>query len=271
VYHTLVYLFFSQLAIGGLISTLMVPHTAGRSFFRFCGILSLVLLMLGILSGPYSLSLLVGPFSGRSISLLLLVLSSLMALLFVSAVILERQAAQKPLLAFSCLLGMAGLILDGYYSLLPGNPWWVHSLSALYFVVSALFLGSVIFSMILGHWYLVVPSLPISPLRSLTLLMVLSIIAKLLLACITLYVFWTWGDEVQKETLTLFAGIGGFFLWARVLFGFLGPLLVALMTWETVKINSTQSATGLLYVATIFAIIGEILSKHIFHTNAIPI
>jgi len=271
VYNSLVYLFFSQLAVGGLLSLVMVPHSAGRSFFRFCGILSLFLLLLGILAGPYSLSLLRGPFDGRSTSLLLLALSGVTALLFIAGVISERQSAQKPLLTVSCLLGLAGIFLDGYHSLNPSTPTWGQLLSALYFLVSAVFLGSVIYSMILGHWYLVVPSLPISPLKSLTFLMIASIVAKILLACITLYLFWIWGDVDQKTTLSSFTGIGGFFLWARVIFGFFGPLVVSLMTWETVKINSTQSATGLLYVATIFAIIGEILSKHIFHTKAMPI
>ncbi len=270
-YHSILYLFFSQLAVGGLLCVLLVPPSAGRSFFRFCGALSLILLVLGIISGPYPLALLAGPFNGRALSLLFLALSALAALFFVIAVIQERAALQKPFLATASLLGITGLVFDGLHSLESGLASWAPLLTALYFLCSAVFLGSVIFSMILGHWYLVVPTLPIRPLRSLTLVMLISVVVKILLASVTMYLFWNWGDVTQRETIATFSGIGGFFLWARVLFGFLGPLVVAIMTWETVKINSTQSATGLLYVATIFAIIGEILSKHIFKINAIPI
>jgi len=270
-YQTLIYLFFSQLAVGGMLSVLMVPHSAGRSFFRFCGVLSFFLLASALATGPYPFSIVTSFTLGRPLALLLLVLSSVAALAFVCAVVTERLSLQKPLLSVAVGFGSVGLFLDGYHSLDPVVPAWAHWLTAAYFLLSAFFLGSVVFSMILGHWYLVVPTLPIRPLRLLTMIMMGSVICKILLACLTLIVFWTWGNLGQKETLSAFTGIGGVFLWARVLFGFLGPLVVAFMTWETVKINSTQSATGLLYVATVFALIGEIFSKHIFYTTSIPI
>ena len=42
--------------------------------------------------------------------------------------------------------------------------------------------------------------------------------------------------------------LDGVFFWQRVLFGLCGPTVLAYLTWETAKIRSTQSATGILYV-----------------------
>ena len=39
--------------------------------------------------------------------------------------------------------------------------------------------------------------------------------------------------------------------------GILGTSLVAVMTWQTLKIPNTQSATGILYVGVIFVFLGE--------------
>ena len=125
--------------------------------------------------------------------------------------------------------------------------------------------------MILGHWYLVVPALHIRPLRALTQLMLGATLAKAMLTALTLYVFWADGDIQIRETLRSFLGLGGLFLWVRGLFGLIGPLIVGFMVWQTVKIHSTQSATGLLYVATIFVLIGECVSGYIFYTTTIPV
>jgi hypothetical protein len=51
-------------------------------------------------------------------------------------------------------------------------------------------------------------------------------------------------------------------LWlpVRWLLGFLGPLALTWMAWQTAKIRSTQSATGILYVVVIFCFLGELTS-----------
>ncbi|MDA0747155.1 MAG: hypothetical protein O2954_11585 [bacterium] len=263
-YASLVHMLFSQLAVGGMLALLLVPHAAGRSFFRFCSILCLALLGLAFWVGQ-------GAASGGPSVALFLGASGLLMVGFLMAVLTDRLALQKPILAAASAVGTLGILLDGWRHAGLQSAQWVPASVALYFLVSALFLGSVIFAMILGHWYLVVPTLPIGPLRSLTLMMVVAILTKVILAAGTIWLYWTVGDAHAQQTLESFLGIGGFFVWARILFGLVGPLGVAYMTWETVKINSTQSATGLLYVATIFALIGESLSHFVYFTSKIPI
>ena len=42
---------------------------------------------------------------------------------------------------------------------------------------------------------------------------------------------------------------------------FVGPLALGWMAWETAKIRSTQSATGILYVVVILCFLGELTSQ----------
>ncbi len=50
-FKELIYQLFSQLAVGGLLSILLVPVEAGKSFFRFCGATCVVLLVLAVWAG----------------------------------------------------------------------------------------------------------------------------------------------------------------------------------------------------------------------------
>ncbi len=45
-----------------------------------------------------------------------------------------------------------------------------------------------------------------------------------------------------------------------MLLGLILPALLTWMAWETARIRSTQSATGILYVVTIIVFLGELLS-----------
>ncbi len=261
---TITYLIFSQLAVGGLISILLVPPAAGRDFFRFCGFTTLVMLALALLVVPTP-----DPFLSKFF--LLLVLAWVVNLGFVVSVIIERSSWQKPLLASSGLAGSLGIVLDGIQRVPADFPAWAPLLTALHFLLSSLLLGSVVFAMVLGHYYLTVPTLAIRPLRSMSLLMVVTIIAKVLLLGITFFLFWTAAGDEPRLILASFFGLQGIFFWSRVLFGIVGLLVIIFMTWETVKIHSTQSATGLLYVATILVLIGEAFSRFIFYYTSIPV
>jgi protein NrfD len=65
--------------------------------------------------------------------------------------------------------------------------------------------------------------------------------------------------------------VAGIFFWQRVLFGLVGPLVLAYLTWETAKIRSTQSATGILYVDFFTVIVGEVLAKYLLLSTSVPL
>jgi len=56
-----------------------------------------------------------------------------------------------------------------------------------------------------------------------------------------------------------------------VLFGLAGPALLSYLTWETAKIRSTQSATGILYVDFFTVVVGEVLSKYLLLATRVPV
>ena len=65
--------------------------------------------------------------------------------------------------------------------------------------------------------------------------------------------------------------IDGIFFWQRVLFGLAGPAVLSYLTWETAKIRSTQSATGILYVDFFTVVVGEVLAKYILLATRVPV
>ena len=260
-FKTITFLLFSQLAIGGAITISFVPDQASKGFFRFCGSACAVLLAISLLVGERL----------PSEAVLAMVVCLALLILFVVLVTTDRPRHARNVLYLASAAGAVGLIIHGIVMVPDGWPFWITVTGAVYGLSSALFLGSVIFGMTLGHWYLVVPTLPIGPLRTLTLLMIISTIAKGLLLGSVIYLGA--GSDVSQiaETVDGFGRLQGLFFWARTLFGLIGPAIICYMTWATVKLNATQSATGLLYVATILVLIGETMSRFIYYTTQLPV
>jgi hypothetical protein len=85
---------------------------------------------------------------------------------------------------------------------------------------------------------------------SLALLAVVSV--RLALASLWLFAFGGW------ERLRTGASLDQtMFLMLRGLLGFVGPLALGWMVWECVKLKSNTSATGILYVISVFVLAGE--------------
>ena len=273
--RTLVFLFFTQLAVGGAWTMLLVPlREAGPSFFRFNGLLASACLILALWAGPYGVFNLAGLSALRPQPWItaLFGLSAGALLAHVWAVLSDRIPWDRRFLLAAALAGSAALVGDGLLHRSAQIPlWWETVLLPAFFLTSALFLGSVCFAMILGHWYLISPALSIRPLRRATRLILVSLTAKGILFGVALYLYATAADPARQQTIHAFLGAGGFFLWARALFGIVGPAVLSLMIWSTVKIRSTQSATGLLYVATVLVLIGELLSKFLLYATSVPV
>jgi len=60
-----------------------------------------------------------------------------------------------------------------------------------------------------------------------------------------------------------------FFLF-RVVWGLVGPLALSYFVWRTAEMKSNQAATGLLYVALVFVLIGELLSSYLTIATGFP-
>jgi hypothetical protein len=132
------------------------------------------------------------------------------------------------------------------------------------FILSASFLlGAITYSMLLGHWYLVVPKLSAHPLK------VAAIITWIVLG---VKIVWSSYSIVQNldffEEQTLL-GAGYSFNWMlltmRMSFGYLVILGMSFFNWKLLKLRSIQSSTGILYAMTFFVFIGEMVSMFMFY------
>jgi hypothetical protein len=117
-------------------------------------------------------------------------------------------------------------------------------------------------AMILGHFYLMIRGLPVGALRragrftgAVVVLRVLAFGAVLLL--------WGGAADVLLRREMIWTA------W-RVAFGLLGPLALLWMVKDTVRLAHTQAATGLLYVAVGFALMGELAAVWLETQTGIP-
>ena len=122
-------------------------------------------------------------------------------------------------------------------------------------VAAALVLGSATTAMLMGHSYLVAPAMTIAPLMRLLAALAVSVVFRIALACVGLWLWTSSRSPGNLETELL--------LWlpVRLALGLIAPLVLGWMAWETARIRSTQSATGILYVVVILTFLGELMSQ----------
>jgi hypothetical protein len=114
-------------------------------------------------------------------------------------------------------------------------------------LVGTFFLGAVTHAMVLGHWYLNQPRLPIEPLKGATRIMLVSVAAAAVVGVAA-------RGRLLKAALPgliSFSASGYWWAWLLLL---AGTAVLAFMIRATVWDRSTQSATGLLYIAMLTAI-----------------
>jgi protein NrfD len=80
-----------------------------------------------------------------------------------------------------------------------------------------------------------------------------------------------WQPGLGPSFSAYITSVAGVFFWQRVLFGLGGPALLSYLTWETAKIRSTQSATGILYVDFFTVVVGEVLAKYLLLATRVPV
>lgn len=121
-----------------------------------------------------------------------------------------------------------------------------------------LVLGASSVAMLLGHWYLVSPKLSIAYLKWITI----GLIAALLIRSgFILEAVLTNNARLQE---TRFYEIYGMFFIQRIVLGLFLTLILSVLTYFCVRIRSTQSATGILYVVLVFCLIGELIGSYLF-------
>jgi hypothetical protein len=143
----------------------------------------------------------------------------------------------------AALWPLAGSLLDG-------------AAIALMVVLSAAVLGAATTGMLLGHWYLVTPALTNRPLLRAIIVLLVSLVLQAVLFPLTL-----WGLAHGSGSLTHALSLSPALsvLWA--LGAVFLPLVAAGLALPTCRLRSFMSTTGLLYLAMIAILPGQLLGQ----------
>ena len=128
--------------------------------------------------------------------------------------------------------------------------------------------GSVGLAMVLGHWYLTVPKLPIRHLGRLNLVTIVSMVLSAALVGTTCLLFQ---GRLEAANTPLFGATGLFYLGTRLAVGLAVPLLFAAMAQSSLRYQNTRSATGILYASTVLVLIGTAVSVSLQDTYGVPL
>jgi hypothetical protein len=130
---------------------------------------------------------------------------------------------------------------------------------------SAALLGTATTAMLMGHSYLIAPAMSLSPLLRLLAALFAATLARLAVSAVGLW-SWTGGHSLfnlEDDTV----------LWLPLRWGLglLGPLVLGWMAWQTARMRSTQSATGILYVVVIFCFLGELTGQLLLNSTGMTL
>jgi protein NrfD len=276
-------LFLSHLGVGIAFTLVFVSREAGVKFFRFNAGLAAVLVAIALAfytgldapGGPETQEA-----AGAGIAragLIALVVSEAALVLYWATVGRVLASIRPAIVAVAVGGGLAAIVLQAVL-ISAGDTLPLRLLTILSFLSSAALLGGTCTAMILGHWYLVIPSLEVKHLQSIVRLHIVSLVVRIVVVGAAVFAGVAL-VEAGPAALGMRVGsfgryitsIDGIFFWQRVLFGLAGPAALSYLTWETAKIQSTQSATGILYVDFFTVVVGEVLAKYLVLATRIPL
>jgi protein NrfD len=264
-HHVILFLFLVHLAVGIVFSLVFVSREAGVKFFRFNAGLAVILLAVAFAFRPPEASL--EP-SSRLAMIALVVVEAAM-LVYWGTVGRALASIRPAIVAAAVVAGLVALAAQAL-ALAQGVSWQVLTVAS--FLSSAALLGGACTAMILGHWYLVIPSLQVSHLQSIVKVHIASMVVRVaVVAAVVFVAIASWQPGSGPSFRGYILSVSGIFFWQRVLFGLVGPALLSYLTWETAKIRSTQSATGILYVDFFTVVVGEVLAKYLLLATRVPL
>ena len=277
---TVLFFFLAHLGVGITFTLLFVHREAGVKFFRFNGGLAALLLGIALAFRYQALRIpTIGTTSqtgalagGVSVSDVALFASAAITLFYWATIGRIFTKARMAILAASAIVGLIAIALQGF-EISSGARAPIVTLTVVSFLTSALMLGGACTAMILGHWYLVIPSMEVSYLQSIVKGHIASMLARVAVvgAAVWFAIATFQADSGAPSFRHYIMSVDGIFFWQRVLFGLAGPAVLSYLTWQTAKIRSTQSATGILYVDFFTVVVGEVLAKYIVLATHVPV
>ena len=236
-------------ALGVLGAVAVVPfREIGKYYFKFHATLALLAVTLAVLLGK--------PWDPASGSLLLRGGAfAFAAVVLIENVIVRAAGAdlRKDALLFPVSVGAPYVAVVAFS--LAGYGVGGAVLSTLHYWTAAAVLGTSMVAMTTGHWYLSNAKLSFDILARLCRLFVFSVAAKTVVSAI--YAVSRFEDYRGREDFDLLV----FAL--RIGAGEIMALVLGLMSLSCARRRANQSATGILYVAVVFVLIGETVSLYL--------
>ena len=236
------------------------PRQVTLQWLRLCGILALSMAALSL----FFFTRRTAPLVHRAFTLSLYSATVAAILAQLALAQTARRTAQRISAALAAIAGIAAAI-SLLYPVTPSLPRSVILPSLLLFTSGiAAMTGLCLMDMLLGHAYLTASRMGIAPFLRLNLWLAGAIgfrfasaamIAPSLHARHPTYLFW---------------GKYGLYIFTRWLVGLVVPAVFAYMAHDCIRRRSTQSATGILYVAGVLVFIGELLALYLVTETGLP-
>ena len=268
---TVLFLFLVHLGVGIAVTLVLVSREAGVKFFRFNSGLAAILLAVALAFRPARDA---GGLGASAAVLVALAIAEAAIVIYWATVGRMLASIRPALVAIATISGAVAVVVQAL-AIASDRALPMQVLTVASFLSSAALLGGACTAMILGHWYLVIPSMQVSHLQSIVKVHIVSMIVRVVVvgAAVFLAIATPFpgqpglGFDFRRYVMS----VGGIFFWQRVLFGLFGPALLSFLTWETAKIRSTQSATGILYVDFFTVVVGEVLAKYLLLATRVPV
>ena len=248
-------------AIGMLVCAAIARSPAGPGFYRMILLIVLACLILGfgLRLGPASETLPI-PTDLSGVSYLGAVVATI-----VFGISLQPGTTQSFIkLTAAAIFGTLAILTDT--AIIQGATSVTWTGRALYHagIIGVLpAVGSVLFAMLLAHWYLVEPRMSLKPLRRVLIVFVATQFFLLFSVAGVIAYHWPEWTEMDGGLVRAFTLGNALFVFMRTFLGVLAPIGLAWMTWKTVELRSIQSATGILYAAVVFVLFGETISIYL--------
>jgi hypothetical protein len=124
--------------------------------------------------------------------------------------------------------------------------------------------GLSLMDMLLGHAYLTASRMSIDPFRRLNISLGVAMTVRAASSVPLVLLLQHW------QPMEMLWGMQGLLILTRWLVGLAVPGLFVYMAHDCIKRRSTQSATGILYVAVVLILIGEIMALHLVRSTGLP-
>src|SRR5438270_7707336 len=258
------FLLLAETAVGGIATVAYLRITGGLTpgFLKFIAVTYAIFGMLAflvVLAGPPS-----PPAINTAIAHGLVFLQGLLVIaLVVNAVVVWRRkdaltgwaltlSASALLLAAvaAALWPLAGSLLDG-------------AAIVLLVALSAAVLGAATTGMLLGHWYLVTPALTNRPLLRAIVVLLVGLLLQALVFPLALG-----GLHHGLRSPAAAFGLAPVLSWLWLLGAVILPLSATAPAFATCRLRSFMSTTGLLYLAMIALLPGQLLGQLLFFVAA---